>query len=142
MTKTIIFTALALGLIVTQAATYGPAQAFRERVTCPVFTAEMVDAAGLGALLLNVDPPVVLRDVPAEPDTECQFGSFGGAGLFRVAVDGLAANASLQGSNQALGGQTVLFAGRGGLSQSESFACRAEVLRSLVWKQHCAPFLP
>ncbi len=141
MKKTIIFTALALGLIVTQAATYGPAHAFRrEPVTCPVFTTAMVDAAGLAALLLNVEPPVQLRDYEEVPETLCQFVTFGGAGQFFVEVGG-ADGTRVQGLNRGIIGATVVVAVRDGLSQSELFACRAEVLRSLVWKQHCAPFL-
>ncbi len=139
MMNTLIFKALALGLL-SLALISGPAVAAGP-ANCPAFNAAMVDAAAMASDLVNVDPPEILSDNPAGPSISCRF--FTDLGFFDVAVGVEVGVVAVTGFSEIGGGFTTrLHSVLVGLTRAEVLACRAQVLQSFVWNQHCAPFLP
>lgn len=138
MMKTLIFKALALGLL-SLALISGPADAAGS-ANCPAFSAAMVDAAALVSDM-DVGFPTGANSVDDlfVPQIKCTFVTENG--IFLVEVGFIAGVATLTGFNDGFE-QTFVRSEEDGLSKAEVLACRAQIIRSWVWSQHCAPFLP
>lgn len=139
--KNTFFKALAAGVFSLSLIGGSAAEAGQSR-GCPVFNAAMVDAA---ALVVNLGVNVMVGRVLDDPSTgtiECRISQTFGSGIFAVEVNDdevFVSGSSRVGSTI----QTRLSSSdRGGLSLRERHACRAQVLRSFVWQQYCAPELP
>ena len=130
--KTIIFKALALGLL-SHALISGPAEAAGP-ASCPAYSASMVDAAALHALLDDITS-ILAEDDPSVPTVACQI--FTNFGSFLVAV--FSGTATVAGSNTSGG-----FVGNEstGLTRGQEHACRAQILQTWVWNEHCVLGLP
>ena len=148
MMKTTIFKALALGLL-SHALISGPADA-QGAAGCPAFNASMVDAAMMATNISPggefLDETSNAADNPWEPSISCfirtdsftdTFSVFVGADQTEegnvVFVEGTSVNA---------GDTTLLRTLSGGpITEAQLHACRAQVLQSFVWNQHCIPLL-
>ena len=134
------YRALALALL-SFALTGAPAMAAGQ-ASCSVFTASMVDAAALASGLSNVDPPTIIVDDPMLPHLECFFTT--SQGFFQVIVENApgAGQIVLQGESNVFGdSDTRLLVGQFDQSRPEFYACRSQVLQTLVWNTYCAPHL-
>ena len=110
---------------------------------CPVFNAAMVDAAALVSVLYLVDPPASISDDPSIPALICRFDTMNGDFHVNVNLSPSPAEAFVEASNSLnTDHETIVFATEDGLTDGELHACRAQVIQTLVWNQHCAPFLP
>ncbi len=117
-----------------------------ETPPCPAFTAAMVDAAML-ATDISQDAPLIVfaADDPADGSIRCDietehsdtFNVRVGFGVNFVILDGR------HGPDRSRDmGDAVLRTKAFGVTFDQRHACRAEVHRSFVWNQYCAPFLP
>lgn len=139
--KNTLFKALAAGIFSLSLIGGSAAEAGQSR-GCPVFNAAMVDAA---AMVVNLSRNVTVSSLIDDPSTgtiECDIQAIFGSSSFSVEVNDdevFVSGSSRVGSTI----QTRLSSSdRGGLSLRERHACRAQVLRSFVWQQYCAPELP
>lgn len=103
---------------------------------CPAFNASMVDAAFM-AIEFSQDVPLEgnATDSPTEGVTFCNLITDSGSSLFIFVGNGEA---------QVIGNGptgTLLRSAVFDISLTEQRACRAQVLQSFAWKQHCVPFL-
>jgi ABC-type sugar transport system substrate-binding protein len=116
----------------------GPAEA---EAACPGFNAAMVDTAAMAADLLgDVVPSDSNTDDPSVPVVLCSLRVAGGEFVVDVNFEAPdEAEVRGQNTNPLDGDRTFVRSVAEDLSQGELFACRAEVLRSHVWEQHCAP---
>jgi len=109
---------------------------------CPAFTAGMVDAAML-ATQYNQEGPVdgLAVDSPTEPIIYCRFVNEDW-GYFEVFV-GYYEDEEIQGNEARLYGRsplprdTLMTTRVFPLSKAALYACRAQVLKSVVWKNYC-----
>lgn len=139
--KNRLFKALAAGVFSLSLIGGSAAEAGQSR-GCPVFNAAMVDAA---ALVVNLGRNVTVGRVLDEPSTgtiECRIFQTFGSSTFQVEVNDeevfVTGRSIVGGSIQT----NLSSSDRGGRSLRVRHACRAQVLRSFVWREFCAPELP
>ncbi len=126
-----------------------PGGAFAQPGTCPVFSADDLDAAFFDwAMAVGFSPEldsVSCSDDPATPETFLQFitapplPAFGEVDV--TLADGLGFTASCVFATPAAQLDCVGPA-QFGLSAPERHICRAEILRSSTWRLFCATSVP
>ena len=137
MMKTTIFKALALGLL-----SYAWASGAAAATTCPAWNTAMVDAT---FMVLDVSGvplgSVEAEDHPSTGRIRCFISTDDGQGTLEIDVGVLEDGTLLEGFNPFVGKmRTKVGPNAGGpeLTPGEMHACRAEVLQSFPWTQHCA----
>ena len=145
--KNTFFKALAAGVF-SLSLISGPA-AEAGQSTCPVFNSAMVDAAAVHVPLRTITF-AGSDDVPSTGALFCDLVASFGVSDFRFSIevedDDGPSSAGLSVSRTENGQTEIIVNQRGPsgrrLSVAEAHACRAQVLKSLVWNQYCAPALP
>ena len=118
------------------------------KTSCPAFNSGMVDAAAMAfGLYPGGYSSIVVEDDPTIPVIYCNMlGSPSPLIEFRADVNYSEPNyAEVRGEGIVEDDpnyDTFLNSAAGQLSKAQMRACRAEILKSFVWKNYCAPSLP
>ena len=110
-------------------------------VSCPAFTAGMIDAAALTMRINNSLFVDTALDDSNTPEIVCHIGGESDATLSVEVNSGSSHEPRVTGFLIDTEGRTTLEASASGLSVHQETACRKEVLRSFIWKQYCASAL-
>jgi len=129
-------------LLLIAALALTPAGAWAGGGACPAFTTAMIDAAWLAVDFSQPAPAnvVELVNVPNEPRIMCRIELLPN-NFFQVSVGAAEAELVAKGVNYDLGEAitTLLRTRVFNLTPGQEHTCRAQVLASFVWKQHCDP---
>ena len=97
-----------------------------------------MDAAYLAMLPGTVSVNLVVDD-PRTGELECDINTGNGVFIIIINESGIALQGNKNDFSDNFHAETAPASGSYSLSQLH--ACRAEVIKSFVWNQHCAPFL-
>ncbi len=136
MKTTIIFKALAFGLL-----SYAWASGAAAATNCPAWNTAMVDATYMAIDLSGV--PLFLVEAEDDPSTgtiRCFISTDDQSGTLEIDVGVDEDGTLLEGSSPGATLRTKVGPNANGpaLTTAELHACRAEVLQSFPWTQHCA----
>jgi hypothetical protein len=115
-----------------------------EEVSCPAFTAAMVDAAWLATNFRSDVPAEITASISTEPDPpriSCEYDDRGRR-QFSVRAGGGSARVAAV-FDEFTGTRSVIVSTlEFPITSAEAAACRRQVLQSFVWNRICAPVLP
>ena len=117
-----------------------------KKTSCPAFTSSMVDAAAMAfGLFPGGYTSVTAEDDPTIPMIYCNIVGSPTVFTFSAEVNYSDPNFAIafgKGAQEDTPSYDArLYSGAEDLSIAEMRACRVEILKSFVWKNHCAPFL-